>query len=188
MVRISSKMGKFWLWSEIWSWRSRSIAPQNNRDLNQGLFQLWSKFCDPSLNGSRVITQTSKWLTHRLTHTRTHTQTQAMTIPEGQNWPRVKTILVNTLLCISCWKYEWDVAYYHFTIAMTIILSRGPRIKLTSWLSCDIWYFLSNWIRIESSQWVIDRIVLEVHPLSMHHLITIKSVGPVGISLERGKS
>ena len=25
------------------------------------------------------------------THTRTDTQTQAMTIPEGQNWPRVKT-------------------------------------------------------------------------------------------------
>ena len=26
------------------------------------------------------------------THTRTGTQTQAMTIPEDQNWPRVKTI------------------------------------------------------------------------------------------------
>ena len=30
--------------------------------------------------------QASDWHTH----TRTHTQTQAMTIPEGQNWPRVK--------------------------------------------------------------------------------------------------
>ena len=86
MVWTSSKWGKFWLWSWIWPWRSRSITPQNNRDLNQGLLHLWSKFGDPSLNGSRVIARTSKWLTH----TRTHTRTQAMTIPEGQNWPRVK--------------------------------------------------------------------------------------------------
>ena len=30
--------------------------------------------------------------THTHTDTRTDTQTQAMTIPEDQNWPRVKTI------------------------------------------------------------------------------------------------
>ena len=28
-----------------------SIATQNNKDLNQAILQLWSKFCDPSLNG-----------------------------------------------------------------------------------------------------------------------------------------
>ena len=84
------------LFKEDWfcPWRSSSIAPQNNRDLNQGLLHLWSKFGYPSLNGSQVIARTSKWLTHRLTHsymdTHTHTQTQVMTIPEGQNWPRVK--------------------------------------------------------------------------------------------------
>ena len=33
--------------------------------------------------------QTRDWHTNRQTHT--HTQTQATTIPEGQNWPRVKT-------------------------------------------------------------------------------------------------
>ena len=32
----------------------------------------------------------SDWYTHRHTHTLTDTQTGAMTIPEGQNWPRVK--------------------------------------------------------------------------------------------------
>ena len=32
--------------------------------------------------------QTDDWRTH--THTHTHRQTQAMTIPEGHNWPRVK--------------------------------------------------------------------------------------------------
>ena len=32
------------------------------------------------------------------THTRTHKQTQGMTIPEGQNWPRVKM----RALCMEC--------------------------------------------------------------------------------------
>ena len=41
-----------------------------------------------SLNVYRLIVCTSKWLTHRLTHT----QTQAMTIPKGQNWPRVTRV------------------------------------------------------------------------------------------------
>ena len=75
IARTSSKWGKFWLWSKIWPWRSRSITPKNNRDLYQGLLHLWSKFGDPSLNGSRVIAWTSKWLTHRLTHTHGHTHT-----------------------------------------------------------------------------------------------------------------
>ena len=30
---------------------SSSINPQNNRDLNQGILHLWSKFGGPSLNG-----------------------------------------------------------------------------------------------------------------------------------------
>ena len=88
MAWTSSEWGKFWLWSSIWPWRSRSVIPQNNRDLNQGLLHLWSKFGDPSLNGWWVIAQTSWGLTH--THGHTHRQTQTTTIPEGQNWPRVK--------------------------------------------------------------------------------------------------
>ena len=91
MVRTSSEWGKFALWPEILPWRSRSIAPRYNRDLNQVVLHLWSKFCNPSLNGSQVITQKSKWLTHRLTDT----QTQATTIPEGQNWPQVKMKVIN---------------------------------------------------------------------------------------------
>ena len=31
---------------------------------------------------------------HTDTHTYTHTHTQAMTIPEGQNWPRVKMAVI----------------------------------------------------------------------------------------------
>ena len=59
MVRTSSKWGKFRLWPLIWPWRSRLIAPQNNRDLNQDVLRLWSKFGDPSLNGWWVIARTN---------------------------------------------------------------------------------------------------------------------------------
>ena len=64
--------------------------PKNNRYLH-----IWSKFCDPSLNSCWVIVRTSSWLMETRTYTqtdrRTHTHTQATTIPEGHNWPRVKT-------------------------------------------------------------------------------------------------
>ena len=39
-----------------------SITPQNNRDLNQGILNIWSKFGGPILNGRWVIRRTSsKW-------------------------------------------------------------------------------------------------------------------------------
>ena len=97
-ARTSSKWGKFWLISLIWPWSSRSIIPKNNRDLNQGLLHLWSKFGDSSLNGWWVIARTSWWLTDR------HTHTQATTIPEGQNWPRVKIISTSRT---NCWLYHF---------------------------------------------------------------------------------
>ena len=95
-ISSSGETRKFDFLNQIWPWRSRWNVTLNNRDLNQAIFHLWSKFGDPSLNGSWVITQTSMWLTHRLTHTHghTHTQTQAMTIPEGQNWPRVTRLIL----------------------------------------------------------------------------------------------
>ena len=88
MAWTSSKWGKFWLWSSIWPWRSRSIVPQNNRDLNQGLY-----ISGPNLV---ILAETGDELLHGQAHdwhTDGHTdrQTQATTIPEGQNWPRVKT-------------------------------------------------------------------------------------------------
>ena len=66
-------------------------SPQNNRDLNQGLLHLLFKFGDPSLNGCWVIARTSKCLPH--TQTDGRTDGQATTIPQGQNWPRVKNRL-----------------------------------------------------------------------------------------------
>ena len=84
MAWTSSKWGKFWLWSSIWPWRSRSIVPQNNRDLNQGLLHLWFKFGDPSWKGWWVIARTSSWLTHGRTHTQTDTRRQ-------RQYPKAKT-------------------------------------------------------------------------------------------------
>ena len=89
MVWTSSKWGQLWFWSLICPWRSRSIAPQNNRNLNQGVWLLWTIFGDPSLNVWWVIVRTSKLLIH------TQRETQATTIPGGQNWPRVKTVGYN---------------------------------------------------------------------------------------------
>ena len=44
MAWTNSKLSKFGLLSWIWPWRSRSVIPQNNRNLNQGvlyLIQAW---------------------------------------------------------------------------------------------------------------------------------------------------
>ena len=85
-ARTSSKWGKFWLLSWIWPWSSRSIVQKNNRDLNQGLLHLWSKFGDSSLNGWWVIARTSWWLTDRHTHTHTHDNTRRPKLASGKNY------------------------------------------------------------------------------------------------------
>ena len=100
MAWTSSKWSKFWLWSSIWPWRSWSIVPQNNRDLNQGLLHFWSKFGDPSWNGWWVIARTSSWLTHGRTHTQTdagNDNTRRPKLASGKNnickaiyrWPHI---------------------------------------------------------------------------------------------------
>ena len=53
--------------------KKKKKKKQNNRDINQGVLLLWSKFCDSSLNAWQVIARTSKWLPH----TQTHRQTDA---------------------------------------------------------------------------------------------------------------
>ena len=71
IVRTSSKWGKIRFSRWIWPWSPRSITPQNNRHLNQGVLHLCFKFGDSSLNGWLVIVRTSKWLLH--THTDRYT-------------------------------------------------------------------------------------------------------------------
>ena len=56
---------------------------KNNRDLNQGLSHLWSKFGDPSLNGWWVITRTSWGLTHTHGHTHIRRQRQYLKAKTG---------------------------------------------------------------------------------------------------------
>ena len=52
--------------------------------------------------------------THALSLTHTHTQTQATTIPEGQNWPRIKTVGQTQRICRLF--LVWTVVLYIFTI------------------------------------------------------------------------
>ena len=134
MVRKSSKWGKIWLSSSILPWRSRSIIPKNNRDLNQGVLHLWSKFADPSLNERWVIVRTSSWLTH----TDTDPQTQPMTIPEGQNWPRVKTLssLVND--CIQ----QFSVAQYLNNRRFTAHILNSKKCWHENYSKSVLWFSL----------------------------------------------
>ena len=50
-ISSSGETRKFDFLSQILPGKSWSIATQNNRDLNQAILQLWSKFGDPSFNG-----------------------------------------------------------------------------------------------------------------------------------------
>ena len=104
IARTSSKWGKFWLLSSIWFWSSRSIIPKNNRDLNQGLLHLWSKFGDSSLNGWWVTARTSWWLTDRHTHTHTHTHagndnTRRPKLASGNYLSHVESLCPNANTC-----------------------------------------------------------------------------------------
>ena len=75
----------------IWQNEVKS-APKTIGILCKMLCIVWSILGDSSLNGWRVITRTNVWLAYGRTHT--HKQTQATTIPEGQNWPRVKMVIL----------------------------------------------------------------------------------------------
>ena len=71
------------------------------------VFYTWSKFGDPRLNGWWVIARTSWGLTHA--HGHTHRQTQATTIPEGQNWPRVKIVCEIGPKVTYAWGTDWSL-------------------------------------------------------------------------------
>ena len=108
-------------------------SPKNNRDPNQGVLHLWSKFGDLSLNGRWIIMQTSSWLIHTHTHGHTDPQTQAMTIPEGQNWPRVKIIISEIrTICHFLW-------LGHETVVCTVCFSCSyPAFSLSIFNHCFI--------------------------------------------------
>ena len=104
MAWKSSKWCKFWLWSSIWPWRSLSIIPQNNIDLNQCLLHLWSQFGDPRWNWWWVIARTSSWLTHGRTHRQTDTGNDNNRRPKlalGNEWVSIINYIIGWVL--SCW-------------------------------------------------------------------------------------
>ena len=77
-LKTSSKWCSYWLLSSIWPWRSKSMH--------------WTKFGDTSFNGCQYIGNILAIDGH--THPYTHKQAQVTTMPEGQNWPLVKMLIV----------------------------------------------------------------------------------------------
>ena len=137
------KMWKILITNWIWPWRSTSIIPQNNMDPNHGVLHLWFKFGDPSLNKRWVIVRTSSWLIH--THGNSDPQTQAMTIPEGQNWPRVKPW--NSILMLNnayTYFFLFIVVGVRIVVRWEVIISNtydGHYFCLNQWGRC---YMLSR--------------------------------------------
>ena len=108
MVRTSSKWGNCFTFKLNLTLKVMIDFPQNNRNLHQGTLHLWSKFGDPSLNGSRVIARTSKWLINIHTRAHGHTrQTPATAITKGQNWPQVKN-----------WVFSFSQCNFNFPILL----------------------------------------------------------------------
>ena len=71
--------------------------------------------------------QASDWYSNRNTHTLTDTQTGAMTIPEGQNWPRV----INS--CIFLWETSLSINTQDSSISKSGVhnISRISFIKVS---------------------------------------------------------
>ena len=128
--------------SWIWNWMSRSIASQNNRDLNQGLLPLWSKFDDPSLNGSWVLTWPTDWHTHTQTHTVTRDDnTWRPKLASGKNEtcmqgikhiiPKMFQIVPYVITDLS-WKFH-ETLFIYFTV---MLLSYMPP---SGWETVHYW-------------------------------------------------
>ena len=115
---------------------SCSINPQNNRDLNQGLLHLWSKFGDPSWNGSWVIARTSSWLTHG----RTHTQTDA-----GNDNTRRPILALGKKQLIKCWYWLFNkkLSWAHNYKADKQFVSANPMVSCH--FSRSKYYIELNW-------------------------------------------
>ena len=66
-ISISGETWKFDFLKVKFDLEGQGQCPQNDRDLNQVILHIWSKFGDPSLNGWWVMVQTtSKWGKFRL--------------------------------------------------------------------------------------------------------------------------
>ena len=78
IVRTSSKWGKFWLWSYIWPWRSRSITPKTIGILTKVFYTYGTNLVILARTGPELSRgQASHWHTDSHTHTDTQTHTDA---------------------------------------------------------------------------------------------------------------
>ena len=158
ITRTSSKWGKFWLLSSTWPWRLRSIAPQNNRALNQGLLHLWSKFGDPSLNGWWIIARTSSWLTGTRTHTHIHIHTHA----GNDNTRRPKLALGKKLtLKIQGQGHGWGQSSKS-QCESNILSTHIPFVPCQSGIPLLSYHFFKIW-PWNSRVKVIDEVTVQTH-------------------------
>ena len=104
---LTSKLNKL-------HWRSRSINLQNNRDLSKVLCTSGPNLVILAWTGDKLSCgQVHDW--HMDGRTDTHRQTQAMIIPGGQNWPRMKN---TELLYFNLWIIykSFNVCKIHFCL------------------------------------------------------------------------
>ena len=109
-ISSSGENRKFDFLSQILPWRSKSIAPQNNRDLNQGILHLWSKFGDPSLNGWWVIERTNL-----VTDGETDGRTGGRTDAGNDNTRRPKLASGKNANCEHIWGSEYRFVIFILT-------------------------------------------------------------------------
>ena len=96
-----------------------------NRNFHQMCITYWKTCKDWSRLSCRQASDSR-------THGRTHRQMQATTIPEGQNWPRVK---IDTILEIQQWfEMTWHSCY---VIVMHIIIISWI-LYLTVYIYCTL--------------------------------------------------
>ena len=88
IARTSSKWGKFWLWSSIWHWKSRSITPKTIGILTKVFYTYGPNLVILAWTGVELSRGQTWWRTDW----RTDGRSQTTTIPVGQYWHRVKNM------------------------------------------------------------------------------------------------
>ena len=90
--------------------------------------------------------------THTHTHGHTDPQTQAMTIPEGQNWPRVKTTFIGgmELVSLRCNRDFTSASSYGLSWYKYAIATQWYQFHTTDawWFSLNISTLLTHWGRV----------------------------------------
>ena len=106
MARTSSKWGKFWLWSSIWPWRSRSIAPPPQKKKKIGILPKVFYTYGPNLvilswTGDELSRgQAHDWRTHRQTDAG-NDNTRRPKLASGKNYSIHMTIQLHRWTCNS---------------------------------------------------------------------------------------